>query len=126
MTAAGVQNLDTAAYVPPPASVSTSKAFGTKGSGLTSKQTISPQSGGASGQPSDFQSELAQQTDSQGPTSPAAQPAQAQTGAAQVSSAKDGSSKTGSGKTASGKPEKKRDESTDDVNPAVLLPVQVV
>ncbi len=118
MTAAGVQNLDSSAYVPPPASVSTSnaKASGAKGSGISADS----QAAGASDQPSDFQNELAQQTDSEGPASPGGQTATSQT--APRTSAKDNSGKTG--KPDSGKPDKKRDARTDDTNPAVPLPVQ--
>ena len=58
MTAAGVQNIDSAAYVPAPPSTSTPDA---KGTGAAGKQPTDPQSAATSGEPSDFHSELASQ-----------------------------------------------------------------
>ncbi|MBZ5676706.1 MAG: hypothetical protein LAP61_20900 [Acidobacteriia bacterium] len=110
MTAAGVQNLDSASYLPPPTSTSTSDA---KGSGAAGKAN-DPQAADTAGRPSDFQSELAHQTGTQ-ETAPASQTGSTQTGSTQ----------NGSAKTGSGKPEKKKDARTDDANPAVVMPVQV-
>jgi len=108
--AAGVQNLDSASYAPPPTSSSTSDA---KGSGAAGRAK-DPQGTADAGQPSDFQSELAQQTSTH--DAPAGQTGSNQTGATQ----------NGSRKTASGKPEKKKDARADDANPSVvMLPVQV-
>jgi len=113
--AAGVQNLDSASYAPPPTSSSTSDA---KGSGAAGKAK-DPQVTADAGQPSDFQSELAQQTGAHG--APAGQTGSNQTGSSQT-----GPAQNGSAKTTSGKPEKKKDARTDDANPSVvMLPVQV-
>jgi hypothetical protein len=109
---AGVQNIDSAAYLPPPPSTSTSEA---KGTGVAGKQGTDPQAAGTPGEPSDFQSELAMQQTGQQGTDPAGRTGSAPTGPTQTGATKTGSDKSG----------KKRDARPDDASPSALTPVQV-
>jgi hypothetical protein len=99
MTAAGVQNIDSTAYVPP-----SSSSPAPDGS-LAGKHAADPQTADAQSQPSDFQSELElQQTGTKG-----ADPR--------------GSLKTGPEKPESGKIGKKRDRQQDDLNVSSPTPM---
>src|SRR5438477_8086190 len=105
MTAAGVQNIDSASYVPAPPSTSTSDA---RGAGTAGKQPTDAQSPPTPGEPSDFHSELAlQQSDKSDKQD-------------NDSAAKPVSEKPGAGKSA-----KKRDAQADDANASAPTPVQV-
>jgi len=105
MTAAGVQNIDSTAYLPPPPSPSTPDA---KGSGVAGKPAADSQAAGTASQPSDFQSELEQQQTAKQQTEPAGSP-----------------KKTGLAKADSGKPGKKRNAGTEDANPSAVTPLPV-
>jgi hypothetical protein len=104
MTAAGVQNIDSAAYVPPSPSTSTPDA---KGTGATGRPASDPKAAGSPSQPSDFQNELQLQQTDKSKTDPADRP------------------KSGPAKSGSGKLEKKQDTRQEEANPAVATPVQV-
>ena len=106
---AGVQNLDSAAYLPPPPSTSTPDAKGTSAAG---SQATDPQAAGAQGGPSDFQSELALQQSGTRPTGP------------QQAGPQPTESKT-SPKADPGRSEKKRNVRPEDGNPSAVTPVQV-
>lgn len=113
MTAAGVQTSDSAAYLPPPPS--TSSTPDSKGSPAADSQAA-----GTSGEPSDFQSELElQQTGKQ--QTGKQQTRKQETGKQETESA--GTSKT-EGKSDSGKPEKKRNTRPDDSYLSAVMPVQ--
>ena len=103
MTAAGVQNIDSTAYVPPSPSASTPD---TKGTGPAGKQSVDPQAAGTSSEPPDFRNELEQQSGMKG-TEPA------------------GWRKTGQKKSGSAKTGKKRDTQPDGANASVSTPVPV-
>jgi hypothetical protein len=104
MTAAGVQNTDSTAYLPPSPSSSTPDA---KGTGAAGKPAADPQASDTQGQPSDFQNELElQQADK-----PAPEPA--------------GQSDTSVARSSSGKSGKKRNARPDDSNLSAVIPVQV-
>jgi len=100
---AGVQNIDQAAYLPPPPSASTSDA---KTTGTPDGQTSDTQ-----GKPQDFQSELERQ--GAGPQETRS------TRGSETRSAKSGSAKPGSENTG-----KKPDTQTEDSNLAQVMPVQ--
>jgi hypothetical protein len=114
MTAAGVQNIDSTAYVPP--SPSTSMAD-TKGTAAAGKQAADPQASDPSGKPSDFRNELEQQQSGMNGTQPAGSPniAQPKSGQQKAGQEKPGSSKTG----------KKRDAEPDGANVSAATPVPV-
>jgi len=99
MTAAGVQNIDPASYLPPSPSISMPDS---KGTGAAGKPATDPQASDTQGEASDFQSELALQ----------------QTGTQQTDSAIPP-------KADSGKPEKKRSTRPEDNNQSAVAPVQV-
>ena len=96
MTAAGVQNIDSAAYLPPPPSTSTSTPDA-KAAGAAGKQSLDQQ-----GKPSDFQNELEQQD----------------AGSQDAQSA-------GLPKADSGKARKKRETRPEESNLTAATPVQV-
>jgi len=102
MTAAGVQHIDSGAYVPAPPSTSASDA---RGAGAAGKQPTDPQSAATSGEPSDFHSELVSQQSGGQQTAPAGQ--------------------AGSGKPGAGKSGKKRDALPDNATASAVAPVQV-
>ena len=102
MTAAGVQNIDSAAYLPSPASASLPDA---KGTGVAGKPAPVARAANTQGAPSDFQSELELQ----------------QTGAQETQPA--GLPKTDPAKAGSGKLGKKRN-TPDGANLAAVTPVQ--
>jgi hypothetical protein len=113
MTAAGVQNLDSTAYVPPSPSASTPD---TKGTGLAGKPSADPQAAGTSSEPSDFRNELEQQQTGANETKP---------GSPKVIQEKTGQEKTGPEKSGSGKTGKKRDTQPEGPNVSVVTPAQV-
>ena len=117
------QNIDSAAYLPPPPSTSTPDAKGTSAAG---KPSTDAPAANAQGAPSDFQSELElQQSGTQQTGKP--QPESAgppKTSPAKTGPEKIGPEKTGPEKTDSGKPGKKRN-TPDGVNLAVVTPVQI-
>jgi hypothetical protein len=98
-----VQNIDSAAYLPPPPSTSTPDAKGTSAAG---KSATDAPAANAQGSPSDFQNELELQ----------------QTGAQETQPA--GLPKTGLAKSDSGKPGKKRNAPAA-ANLAAVTPVQI-
>ena len=113
MTAAGVQNLDSTAYVPPSPSASTPD---TKGTGLAGKPSADPQAADTTSEPSDFRNELEQQQTGANETQP---------GSPKVVQEKIGREKTGRDKSGSGKTGKKRDTQPDGANVSVVTPAQV-
>src|ERR1700733_4484069 len=102
MTAAGVQNTDATAYLPPPPSTSTPDA---KAAGVAGKQAADPHAAGTPREPSDFQSELALQQTGAQDTQPAVPP-------------KGGLAKSGSGKAG------KKRSTPNGVNLAAVTPAQ--
>ena len=121
MTAAGVQNIDSAGYLPPPPS--TSSTPDPKGAAAADSQAPD-----ASGEPSDFQSELELHQSGAQPTG-----AQ-QSGAQQTGKPKDpkpepksaGATKDRLAKSDSGKLGKKSNARREDANLIAAIPVQVV
>lgn len=110
MTAAGVQNIDSSAYVPP--SPSTSMAD-TKGTAAAGKQAADPQASDPSGKPSEFRNELEQQQSGIHGTQPAGGPR------------KTGQEKAGQEKSGSSKAGKKRDADSDGANVSAANQVHV-
>jgi hypothetical protein len=100
---AGVQNLESSAYLPPAPSTPAPAANGT---GSADQPTSDTQ-----GEPRNFQSELARQDSATQAAESASRPAT-------------GSDKPGSAKPGSDKPGKKRDTSVDDSNPSAATPAQ--
>ena len=101
-----VQNLETAAYLPPPASPSASNA-NPKGSGAADP----------SGEQSDFQSELQLQDTGKNAVSNTT---------AKKENTKKENKAVGRSEISSGKPGKKPEASAEDSNPVVMIPVQAV
>ncbi|HEV8416391.1 MAG TPA: hypothetical protein VGQ49_22550 [Bryobacteraceae bacterium] len=108
MTAAGVQNIDSTAYVPPSPSASTPD---TKGTGLAGKPAADPQAAGTASEPADFRNELEQQQTGANETKP---------GSLKTVQEKTGQKKSGSSKTG-----KKQTTEPDRANVSVATPVQV-
>ena len=102
MTAAGVQNIDSASYAPAPPPTSISDARGTNAAG---KQPTDPQSAATPGEPLDFHNELALQQSEKQETDAAGKPV--------------------SGKRGAGKSGKKRDAPENNAAPSAETPVQV-
>lgn len=103
MTAAGVQNIDSTAYVHPSPS---SSAPDSKATSAAGKSAADPQAADSQGQPSDFQSELELQNKGTQDSEPAVSP------------------KTGPEKSGTGKTGKKRDARPDDSNILAVTPAQ--
>jgi hypothetical protein len=108
MTAAGVQNLESTAYLPPPPSTSTAdaQAVSSAGKPAADTQAADTPAANAQGEPQDFRSELERQD----------------TRAKETKSP--GRTGTASAKAGSAKPKKKPDKTADDPNLPVVTPVQ--
>ncbi len=109
---AGVQNLESAAHLPPPPSTSPSGAPAARSAGRHAADTQAPdrQAANAQGERQDFRSELERQATRAKET--------------KARSAKSGTAKSGSAKPGSAKQEKPRDKAADDPNLSVVTPVQ--